>query len=88
MQIVSMENYMRAIVWLPLNALIYSKPRLLAIIAAVAIAVLAVPVIIPHLTDTSIIYHLILHISSIIIAIFLSVVSILSIDIDTSHHYL
>ena len=69
---------MRAIVWLPLNALIYSKPRLLAIIAAVVIAALAVPVIIPHLTDTSIIYHLLLHISSIIIAVFLSVVSILS----------
>ena len=67
---------MRAIVWLPLNSVLSSKPKLLAIIAAVVIASLAVPVIIPHLTDTSIIYHLLLHVSSIIIAIFLSVVSI------------
>ena len=69
---------MRAIVWLPLNGFMSSKPKLLAIVAAVVIAALAVPVIIPHLRDTSIIYHLLLHISSIIIAIFLSVISILS----------
>ena len=69
---------MRAVVWLPLNSFMSSKPKLLAIVAAVVIAALAVPVIIPHLTDTSLIYHLLLHIFSIIIAIFLSVVSILS----------
>jgi hypothetical protein len=55
-----------------------SKPKLLAIITAVIIAIMAVPVIIPHITDTSTIYHIFLHLASVIIAIFLGVVSILA----------
>ncbi len=69
---------MCAVVWLPLNKLISSKPKLLAVIAGVVIAALAVPIVIPHLTDTSVVYHLLLHVVSLIIAIFLSAVSILS----------
>ena len=34
--------------------------------------------ILPHITDTSLIYHLLLHVISLIIAIFLGVVSILA----------
>jgi hypothetical protein len=39
---------------------------------------MAIPVILPHITDKSTIYHIFLHIGSVIIAIFLAVVSILA----------
>jgi uncharacterized protein involved in response to NO len=55
-----------------------SKAKLLSVITAVVLAVMAVPVILPHITDTSIIYHLFLHVISLIIAIFLVFVSILA----------
>ena len=55
-----------------------SKPKLLATITAVIIAIMAIPVILPHITDKSTIYHIFLHIASVIIAIFLAVVSILA----------
>jgi hypothetical protein len=55
-----------------------SRPKLLATITAVVIAIVAVPVILPHITDTSTIYHIFLHVISLIIAIFLGVVSILA----------
>jgi hypothetical protein len=52
-----------------------SKPKLLATITAV-ILVMAIPIILPHITDKSTIYHIFLHIASLIIAVFLGVVSI------------
>jgi hypothetical protein len=55
-----------------------NKPELLAIIAASVIAILSVPVILPHIRHPSMIYHISLHIVSVIIALFLSAVSILS----------
>lgn len=55
-----------------------SKAKLLAAITAVVFAVMASPVILPHITDTSIIYHLLLHVISLIIALFLGLVSILA----------
>src|SRR6478672_1849134 len=55
-----------------------SKPKLLAVVAAGVLAVMAVPVILPHITDTSMIYHLLLHVISLIVAIFLGLVSILA----------
>ncbi len=55
-----------------------SRPKLLAIITAAVIAIMAVPVILPHIKDTSTIYHILVHLASLIIAIFLGVVSILA----------
>ena len=55
-----------------------SKPKMLAVVTAAVLAVMAVPVILPHITDTSMIYHLLLHVISLIIAIFLGLVSILA----------
>jgi hypothetical protein len=55
-----------------------SRLKLLAIIAASVIAILSVPVILPHVRHPSMIYHISLHIVSVIIALFLSAVSILS----------
>ncbi|HEY6885955.1 MAG TPA: hypothetical protein VI278_18130 [Nitrososphaeraceae archaeon] len=57
---------------------ISSKPKLLIIITVLAIAILSIPVIIPHITHPYMIYHIFLHIVSLIFAIFLSVVSIIS----------
>jgi hypothetical protein len=55
-----------------------SKPKLLAVVAAGVLSVMAVPVILPHISDTSMIYHLLLHVISLIVAIFLGLVSILA----------
>jgi hypothetical protein len=55
-----------------------SKPKMLAVVTAAVLAVMAVPVILPHITDTSMIYHLLLHVISLIVAIFLGLVSILA----------
>jgi hypothetical protein len=55
-----------------------SKPKLLAVVTATVLGVMAVPVILPHITDRSMIYHLLLHVISLIIAIFLGLVSILA----------
>jgi hypothetical protein len=58
--------------------IISSKLKLLAVVTAAVLSVMAVPVILPHITDTSMIYHLLLHVISIIIAIFLGLVSIVA----------
>jgi len=55
-----------------------SKPKMLSVVTAAVLAVMAVPVILPHITDTSMIYHLLLHVISLIVAIFLGLVSILA----------
>jgi len=62
----------------PLQNIIASKYKLFIIISVSVISILAIPVIFPHLTHTNMIYHIFLHIVSLIIAIFLSVVSILA----------
>jgi NO-binding membrane sensor protein with MHYT domain len=48
------------------------------VITSIVLAVFFAPVILPNITNTAIIYHLLLHIASVIIAIFLGVVSILA----------
>jgi hypothetical protein len=63
---------------LHLYNIISSRSKLLAIITLVVTAIMAVPVILPHITDTSTIYHILLHLTSLIIAIFLAIVSILA----------
>lgn len=55
-----------------------NKLTLLIIIAASVIAILWIPVILPHITHPSMIYHILLHAISVIIALFLSAVSILA----------
>jgi hypothetical protein len=67
-----------AIVRTSLHNIASSKPKLLAVITAVVLALTVVPVVLPHITDTSRIYHLLLHVISLIIAIFLGIVSILA----------
>jgi hypothetical protein len=62
----------------PIRHITDSKPKLFAIISIVVISLLALPVILPHITHQSMIYHISLHIISLIIAVFLSSVSILA----------
>ena len=53
------------------------KPIMLGLITALVIGIVA-PLVIPHVTHPSMIYHIILHIASLTIAVFLSIVSILA----------
>src|SRR5207244_11244486 len=54
-----------------------NKPILLGLITALVIGVVA-PLITPHVTHPSMIYHIVLHIASLTIAVFLSIVSALA----------
>jgi hypothetical protein len=54
-----------------------SKPILLGLITALVVGVVA-PLVIPHVTHPSMIYHIILHMTGLTIAIFLTIVSVLA----------
>jgi len=54
-----------------------SKPLMLGLITALTIAVMA-PLIVPHATHPTMIFHIILHIASLTIAVFLSIVSFIA----------
>ncbi|SRR5581483_7377165 len=54
-----------------------SKPILLGLITAIVIGVVA-PLVVPHATHPSMIFHIILHIASLTIAVFLSIVSFIA----------
>jgi len=56
----------------------FSKPRIFAIIASVITAMMIVPVVIPHIQHPDMIYHILVHIISIIISTFLTVISIIA----------
>ena len=56
----------------------YNKPKLLALIASVVMSIITVPVILPHIYHTHMIYHIIMHLASLIISQFLALVSILA----------
>ena len=54
-----------------------SKPVLLGLITALVVGIVA-PLVVPHITHPSMIYHIILHMAGLTIAIFLSIVSVLA----------
>lgn len=54
-----------------------SKPILLGLVTAIVVGVVS-PLVMPHLTHPSMIYHIALHIASLTIAVFLSIVSTLA----------
>jgi hypothetical protein len=60
-----------------------SKPVLLGLIAALVIGVVA-PLVIPHVAHPSMIYHILLHMAGLTIAIFLSIVSVLAYSRNTT----
>lgn len=55
--------------------MIANKAKLLIAISIIAVAVLSIPVILPHLEHPSMIYHIILHIVSLVVAVFLTTIS-------------
>ena len=54
-----------------------SKPLLLGLTAAIIVGII-VPLVLPHILHPSVVYHAIIHIASIIIAAFLTLVSIMA----------
>jgi hypothetical protein len=62
----------------PLKDLLVSKTKLFAVVSLILISVLAVPVILPHIRHPSMIYHILLHVVSVIIAVFLGLISFLA----------
>jgi len=54
-----------------------SKPILLGLITAIVIGVVA-PLVVPHATHPDMIFHILLHIASLTIAVFLSMVSFIA----------
>jgi hypothetical protein len=55
--------------------MIANKAKLLITISLIAVAILSIPVILPHLEHPSMIYHIILHIVSLVVAVFLTTIS-------------
>jgi hypothetical protein len=60
-----------------------SKPILLGLITALVVGVVA-PFVIPHAIHPSMIYHILLHIAGLTIAVFLSIVSFLAYSRNTT----
>lgn len=62
----------------PKHGAVLDNSKLLSIIAVSIISILAIPVIIPHITHTYMIYHILVHVASVVIAVFLTVISIIA----------
>jgi hypothetical protein len=52
----------------------YNKPRLLVLIASLVISLSVIPFVLPHVFHPNMIYHILLHLVSLIISQFLAVV--------------
>lgn len=61
-----------------INNILSDKPRLFILISVVVVSVLAIPMIIPYLDHPQHIYHIVLHIVSLILSIFLCIISVSS----------
>jgi Na+-driven multidrug efflux pump len=61
-----------------INNVVSDKPKLFFLVSVVVVSVLAIPMIIPYLDHPQHIYHIVLHIVSLILAIFLCIVSLSS----------
>jgi hypothetical protein len=61
-----------------IHNILSDKPKLFILVSVVVISVLAIPMIIPYLNHPQHIYHIVLHIVSLILSIFLCIVSLSS----------
>ena len=61
-----------------IDRIVSDKPRLFIVISIIVVSALAIPVIIPHINHPEHFYHIILHIASLILSLFLFIVSISS----------
>jgi hypothetical protein len=58
-----------------IQSILVNRAKLLIAISIGAVAVLSIPVILPHLNHPSMIYHIVLHIVSLVVAVFLTTIS-------------
>jgi hypothetical protein len=58
-----------------IHSIVANKDKLLITISVITVAVLSIPVIFPHLNHPSMIYHIVLHIVSLVVAVFLTTIS-------------
>lgn len=58
-----------------IQSILVNKAKLLIAISIGAVAVLSIPVILPHLNHPSMIYHIVLHIVSLVVSVFLTAIS-------------
>lgn len=58
-----------------IQSILVNKAKLLIAISIGAVAVLSIPVILPHLNHPSMIYHIVLHIVSLVVSVFLIAIS-------------
>lgn len=58
-----------------IQSLVTSKSKLLIAISVIAIVLLSIPVILPHINHPYMIYHIVVHIVSLIVAVFLAAIS-------------
>ena len=63
---------------LSLQKIVDNKSNLLVAISIAVIAVLCIPVILPHISHPSMIYHILLHVTSLIVAVFLTIIAALA----------
>jgi hypothetical protein len=61
-----------------IDNLISDKPKLFIVVSVIVVSVLAIPLIIPYMSHPQHIYHIILHIASLILSIFLCIISLSS----------
>lgn len=61
-----------------INNILSDKPKLFILVSVIVVSALSFPLIIPHINHPQHIYHIILHIASLILSIFLFIVSISS----------
>ena len=59
-----------------IDKIVSDKPKLFLLVSVIVVSVLAVPLIIPYINHPQHIYHIILHIVSLILSIFLCIVSL------------
>jgi hypothetical protein len=61
-----------------IDNLISDKPKLFIVVSVIVVSALAIPLIIPYISHPQHIYHIILHIVSLILSIFLCIISLSS----------
>ena len=61
-----------------IDNILSDKPKLFFLVSVIVVSVLAIPIIIPYMNHPQHIYHIVLHIVSLILSIFLCIVSLSS----------
>jgi hypothetical protein len=61
-----------------IDNILSDKPKLFFLVSVIVVSVLAIPMIIPYMNHPQHIYHIVLHIVSLILSIFLCIVSLSS----------